>query len=298
MPVVKEKQLIPRYTLEQTSEQGHTSFEVRKAVGAVTQKKEMLFQPHRKDYYFFFLATGGISRHWIDFISYDVRPGNMYFTVPQQVHLKERGKPIDGICVAFTEEFLSLGDLRSFKDLAILQNPDNRHELLLSAADVSFLENILDQMLAEFQQQQDWQSSMLQSYLKIFLVHLSRLYVKQFPADVSASAGQQLVKRMKSLLDEHYASLHQVSDYARELNVTPGHLNDTIKAHTGRNATELIHERIVLEAKRALFHTELSVKEIGYQLGFDDAPYFNRFFKKRSGETPVAFRDLIREKYH
>ena len=103
---------------------------------------------------------------------------------------------------------------------------------------------------------------------------------------------------MKELLNEKYDSLHQVADYASLLHVTPGHLNDTLRLQTGRTATTLIHERIILEAKRALFHTPLSIKEIGYSLGFDDPAYFHRFFKRLTGTTPLDFRNAIREIHH
>jgi AraC-like DNA-binding protein len=156
----------------------------------------------------------------------------------------------------------------------------------------------MQQMLQEYVQEQGWQKSMLQSYLHIFLLYLSRLYDRQFPTGPTLNNGRLLVKRMKELLETEYARLHQVSDYARLLNVSPGHLNDTIKDHTGQSAITLIHDRILLEAKRALFHADVSVKEIGGQLGFDDAAYFNRFFKRVAGETPLQFRNAIREKYH
>lgn len=297
MYTVKEKTIIPHYSLEESSEKGSTLFEVREVKGGNGHPKPFLFLPHRKDYYFFFLVTRGYSRHWIDFISYDVHPGSMYFTLPHQVHLKERLEPVEGILVAFTEEFL-LQDRSMLKELPVLQNPDDRHEIVLSPADIHFLDNLMHRMLEEYVLEQNWQKSMLQSYLNVFLLYLSRLYTIQFPSDAIATNGRMLVKRMKALLETEYAKLHQVSDYARLLNVTPGHLNDTIKEHTGVSAIALIHERILLEAKRVLFHANLSVKEIGWRLGFEDAAYFNRFFKRVSGETPVQFRSNIREKYH
>ena len=297
MYAVKEKTIIPHYSLYESSEKGSTQFEVKETKAGTGHPKPFLFLPHRKDYYFFFLSKKGHSRHWIDFVSYDVKPGSLYFTLPQQVHLKERLEPVEGIMVAFTEEFL-LPDRTALKELPILQNPEDGHELNLTPGEMGFLDNLMQQMMQEYQQEQGWQKNMLQSYLSIFLVQLSRLYSRQFTSGPTVTNGRQLVKRMKALLETEYARLHQVSDYARLLNVTPGHLNDTIKDHTGKTAIALIHERLLLEAKRALFHANLSVKEIGGQLGFEDAAYFNRFFKRMAGETPLQFRGAIREKYH
>lgn len=287
------KQVIPHYPLRQTTQDGNNLFEIRE-ISAQFQHNSALFLPHRKGYYFFFLVKKGLNTHWIDFIHYPVRPGHLYMTLPGQIHLKERHLPVEGTLLAFSEEFLHIEGQPSWKQLPILQNKAEQHELPLSAQDMEFLDNLFASMLAEYRQHQDWKKSMLISYLRVALIYLSRRYTEVFPGGPAQVEDQSLIRRLKELLNEHYNSLHQVSDYARLLHVTPGHLNDTVRERLGRTATSLIHERIILEAKRTLYHTDLSVKEIGYALGFEDAAYFNRFFKRLTDETPTAFR----EKYH
>ncbi len=296
MYALRQRPAIPHYTLQQASQDGNSLFEIKEIDASSLRRNELLFQPHRKDYYLFFLVKKGSNRHWVDFISHDVNPGNLYFTLPHQVHLKERNAGLEGTLLAFTEEFLLLQEQTAWKKLPILLNPDGRHELRLSAEDMFFLNNLFTQILAEYSQQQEWKSGMLQSYLKIFLVCLSRIYSRDANLAPAPSNNKGLMKRLNELVGENYDSLHQVSDYARLLNVTPGHLNDTIREQAGRTATSLIQERVILEAKRALFHADLSVKEIAYSLGFGDAGYFNRFFKRLTGETPLGFRTAIREK--
>ena len=75
-------------------------------------------------------------------------------------------------------------------------------------------------------------------------------------------------------------------------------LGEVIKQQSGKTAIELIHERLMLEAKRMLFHTESSIKEIAFELGFEDASYFNRFFKRLGEQTPLAYRNSTRKMYH
>ncbi|MHA4811173.1 helix-turn-helix domain-containing protein [Flavitalea flava] len=254
--------------------------------------------PHRKDYYFFFLVKKGNHHHWVDFVHHEVQPGFIYFTQPHQVHLKEKNPPVDGTLLAFSDEFLATDEQTAWKKLPILRNPADWHSLKLEEQDINFLTNLFTPMLGEYGQPQDWTKGVLQSYLKIFLVYLSRLYTRQFNQSALPADGQSLVKRMKELIGEHYDSIHQVSGYAHLLNVTPGQLNDTVRANTDRTASDLIQERIILEAKKALFHAALNVQEIAYSLGFDDPAYFNRFFKRRTGETPVRFRNNMRENQH
>ena len=79
------------------------------------------------------------------------------------------------------------------------------------------------------------------------------------------------------------------------MHITPGHLNDVIKEVTGKNAKQFIDDRRILEAKRLLYWTEKPVKEIAWELGFDDAAYFTRYYKKETGELPTAFQRTVRE---
>jgi len=287
----RQKKNIPHYSLQRTAEEGSDLFQIKEVEGGSTPRPEYLFLPHRKDYYFFFLVKKGNNHHWIDFIRHEVSPGNIYFTVPHQVHLKEKEAALDGVLLAFTDEFILLHEQRSWKKLPILRNPDDLHELRPTQQEFNFINTLLIQMLAEYSQQQDWKKGVLQSYLKIFLVCLSRIYTRQSNTHPPPSNSRWLVKRFTELVNEKYESLHQVSDYAQLLHVTPGHLNDKVREQTSLTATTLIQERILLEAKRVLFHTELSVKEVGYSLGFEDAAYFNRFFKRLTGETPSLFRE-------
>ena len=92
------------------------------------------------------------------------------------------------------------------------------------------------------------------------------------------------------LTDQHFLDTTQVGKYADMLYVTPGHLNDLIKSMTGKTAKQLIDEKRVMEAKRLLFWGEHSVKEIAHHLNFEDDGYFNRYFKKHTGQTPALFQ--------
>jgi AraC-like DNA-binding protein len=88
-----------------------------------------------------------------------------------------------------------------------------------------------------------------------------------------------------------------VRDYARDLGVTTSHLNESLRLETGLTAGELIRARLLLEAKRLLLHSELTMAGIGYELGFEDPSYFSRFIRRELKTSPAEFRSLIRQKY-
>jgi AraC-like DNA-binding protein len=153
----------------------------------------------------------------------------------------------------------------------------------------------MQKMQAEFRTTHDWHNAMLLSWLRVLLIYTSRLYSEQFANKTSSE--RKILKKFQGLIDEHFSRRHQVSDYASFFKITSGHLSDIIKEQSGKTATELIHERIMLEAKRHLLHTEWSMKEIAFALGFEDAAYFGRFFKRIEGTTPATYRIDIRKKY-
>ncbi|MBC3784727.1 helix-turn-helix domain-containing protein [Spirosoma utsteinense] len=298
MIVDQEKDVaIRQYSLQESSSLGSSVFEITKAGGNLRKLRSNVFVPHRKDYYFLCLVKAGNSHHWVDFIPYTTQPNRLYFTSPQQVQVKEETEPMDVIILSFTEEYLQLDENHSLRQLPIIQNPENSHELKLLPDHVLFIEDLLGKMLVEFNAGQTWRTGMLHAYMSVLLIYLSRLYTEQYQADTT-SPDRTLLNRFRTYIDSRYHTLHQVADYADLLNLTPGHLNDRIKQQSGKTAIEHIHERLVLEAKRRLLHTNLSAKEIAWQLGFEDAAYFHRFFKRLAGNTPANFRTTIREMYH
>lgn len=100
-----------------------------------------------------------------------------------------------------------------------------------------------------------------------------------------------ILRDFNSLVAAQYARWHKVSDYADEIRISPKRLSQTIKSLTGKPAKAVIQDRLLLEAKRLLLHTELSVKEIAYQLGFEEPLHFSSFFKKKAGVSLSAFRN-------
>jgi len=288
---------IPKYHIEPDPVTGNKMFRVIKADCRTVHMRSDFLRPHRKDYYFFALVRQGNSRHWIDMVPYTLQPDTFYFTVPHQVHLKEESEPMTGTIIAFTEEFLSLDKSGTLKNMPIIQNPQNGHELRLSATDMAFLEDMMEKIHAEYQSHNDWQRSMLMAYMNVLVIYLSRLYNEQLVTD-ERLPSRSLLRKYLEKIEENYRELREVAAYADLLNISAGYLSETVKEQSGRPAIAHIHERLMVEAKRLLFHTDNSIKEIAFELGFEDASYFNRFFKRLANTTPLEYRTATREMYH
>ncbi|MDP9077515.1 MAG: AraC family transcriptional regulator [Bacteroidota bacterium] len=288
---------IPTYSLKEISMTGNSLFEILDMKGQYAQLPTVFLSPHRKDFYFLALVRQGCSRHWIDMVPYTLKRDTFYFTVPHQVHVKEKTVPSIGKIVCFTDEFLAIEENVSLRQLPIIQNLHNGHELTLTDENIIFIEDLVTKMQAEQAQKQDWRNGMLLSYLRVLLIYLSRLYKEQYEGE-EPSPDRLLLKKFRQLIEDQHTELHDVAAYADQLNISAGHLGDVIKQQSGKTAIEIIHERLVLEAQRLLFHTELSIKEIAWQLGFEDASYFNRFFKRLIADTPMNYRKQSRNMYH
>jgi AraC family transcriptional activator of pobA len=288
---------IPKYTLKQTSLSGNSQFEIVDLVCNYKMPLNVFLVPHRKDYYMLVFVTEGTSSHWVDMVQYTLKANTVYFTVPHQVQVKEQGSPLIAKMICFTEEFLAIEENELLRQLPIIKNLHNGHELNLKPDDLTFVNDLLNKMFAEYNHKQDWRNGMILAYLRVLLIYMSRLYNEQFGTEEFAD-DRVLLNKFRTLIEHHHKELHDVAAYAGMLHISAGHLSEVVKQQSGKTAIEHIHERLILEAKRLLFHTESSIKEIAFELGFEDASYFNRFFKRLSDQTPVLFRKGTRDMYH
>jgi AraC family transcriptional activator of pobA len=289
--------LLPKYPFEPDPASGHPSLRIHRNDNMTNYRKSDFLIPHRKDYYFMAFVKKGSSRHWIDMTPYDLQPDTFYFTVPHQVHLKESTQPLTGISLSFNNDFLASDSEGLLKSLPIIQNPHNGHALSLQEENLTIVEDLLNKILTEYHARETWQQPVILSYVKVLLVHLSRLYRQQFTEELPGS-DRTLLKNYLAHIEDAYRNLHEVTDYAALMNISAGHLSELIKQQSGLPAIAHIHERLILEAKRLLFHTDYAIKEIAFHLGFEDPSYFNRFFKRLTGDTPALFREKFREMYH
>ncbi|TDW47292.1 AraC-like DNA-binding protein [Flavobacterium sp. 270] len=176
--------------------------------------------------------------------------------------------------------------LNDFDFLKISGNP----KVSLQEKEANFVVSILNRLRIEYSENDAANLNIVQAYLMALFCELNKNTIK---TSKNISAAAFLTSKFKELIYEHIKTQHLVSYYASLLNVSPNHLNKSVKSETGKPATKWIEETILLEAKYLLFQTTLSVSEIAMQVGHEDVSYFSRFFKKHEGITPVQYRKLI-----
>ena len=134
-------------------------------------------------------------------------------------------------------------------------------------------------------------AGIIKLYLATFLAEMEQS--SDFRLRINFPAHERLTMEFKRLLNYHITKDRSVSYYASELNVTPNHLNKSVKVTLGKSASALIDEMLILEAKVLMQKNNLSVSDIAFETGFEDVSYFGRFFKKHTGFTPTEYRKMI-----
>ena len=245
-----------------------------------------LREPHRHHFYTFILITEGSGSHEIDFENYDLKPNRLFLIAPGQVHAWNKLNSVKGFVVLFNDSFVALAKGRKLMSAWPLFRPHLPNYKDLTIHEQNLWIEELKSMEQEVTSPDSFsQDSIFYSIGKL-LVRTSRLYLNQTPKNES----HDFLFTFQEQIEKHFLELRAPKEYAALLNITPNHLNSLSKKKSGKTAGELIRQRVLLEAKRLLAHTELSVAEIAYKLNFEDNSYFGRYFKKYTGQTPETFR--------
>ena len=163
----------------------------------------------------------------------------------------------------------------------------------LTPGEAEALVTLTNQMRDEIQARTDPDQDALISYLKIFLINASRIKLDQQKEAVGNQAASPLAIALREGIESHFRTIHGAAGYAGLLNSTTPTLNRLSKLHFGKTLTDLIADRLIIEAKRELYLTAKPVREIASELGYDDEFYFSRFFRKQTGVSPQTFRNTI-----
>lgn len=260
--------------------------------GAYLNRHEhSLHYAHRHSFFHVVLFTKGSGTHTIDFNQFNVRPYEIYFMIPGQVHSWHFEGEVDGYIINFSDTLF-----RSF-----LLNPNylERFHFFSGVSEESVCQLPIDvhgkvtQLFEEILMQTTHSKDGEIDMIKLLLMQLFLIVENSCKGNNKKSIRQSkqvLLRNFRRLIDQHYLSIKLPKEYADLLYVTPNHLNALCQDLLSKTAGELIRDRILLEAKRLLTNANMTISEIAYNLNFQDNSYFNRFFRKYVCVTPDEFR--------
>jgi len=253
---------------------------------------DRLMHPHRHDHFALFFVTAGQGGHLIDFEEYELQAGRVFLIAPGQVHVWRQHKGVKGFALLFTKEFFTL--TLQYKELRayLFFNNIYKHAYLdIDKETGNHLQGLLKSIENEYLHTRAYSQNIIRSYINIILFELIGIYEKSIPSSVEHHTVDTKIRQFEGLIDKNFKKYHLVADYASILHITPNYLNAICTRRKGKPAGEVIRDRIILEAKRLLTHSDKTITQIAYDLGFEDNSYFGRFFRKYCDQTPVRFRD-------
>ncbi|WP_163324024.1 AraC family transcriptional regulator [Draconibacterium mangrovi] len=248
--------------------------------------------PHRHDFFEVLYLQKGSGSHVIDGNKYDIEPPCIFFMSPGQAHKIEFSHDIDGFIFIFTADFYLLNQrnpnrLIEFPFFFTIRQ-DNPPLVLKDENDKLFLESLFKKGVNEIRRPEGYSIDILRSALDLILTTCASLY----PYDKNRwkGKGHIVVKKFFQLLEEHFHENLSVAQYADIMALTPNHLTQTVNQLTGKTSSQIIKSKQIIEIKRLLVHTNLSVSEIAVKMNFPDQSYFAKFFKREVGLSPLQFR--------
>jgi|GEM_PF-173220 len=236
----------------------------------------------------------GSGSFLVDLQQYTIEEGAIYCFTPGQLRLFQAVGELKGYYISLSPEFLYMAENQiDFSFLALQYNDGKNLPVIHTDKEMKYeLEDILVKMIKEMGNYFFLRTEILQGLLKIFMIYLSRGFdLKR--EDCTVDKDTLKVKRFMDLLKKNFTTHKMVADYARELCLTPSHLNKIVKKVSGFPASYHIQQQIILEAKRQAIYYGLSMKEVASSLGFDDYLHFSKFFKNNSGMNFTCFKNTM-----
>lgn len=295
----KEKQKINEYHLNR-HQPDKPQFAIYDLAAYLHKYQGDTTRPHIHSYYQVIWFKKGTGSHFVDFKEYEVFDNAIFFIAKNQVHYFDHNTAYQGYLLHFNEEFLVQKDSETdfFLKCNLFNNPYQQPSCCIGKGIDDVLEEYILQIKRELENEELFgKEELLRIYLKAFLLQVQRRKnefddssePKPFVLD---EKRQQLIQFV-NLVDEHYNKGLSVAEYAKQLFISTRTLSELTSQQLNKTPSQMIQDRIILEAQRLLLYSSLNINQVGYRLGFDDPSYFVKYFKKHTSFSPSEFRKSV-----
>ena len=247
---------------------------------------------HRDDHYIFFLLKKGSGSMMIDLQKVDMKTGQLYYILPAQVHHHIRTNRAEGWFLAIDTSLVPAECRIVFEGKLNLQLP-----CILQPALLKQYLDVLSLLHERYSgaNKARFDTLVIRALLQSFLAMAANAYDDLPEPNQTLSRPAELSRQFRMLMTENIRSIKSPSGYSTRLNVSESYLNESVRRITGFSIRYWIQQEILLEAKRLLYYSEFNVRQISYELGYEDPSYFSRFFRKAAGMSALEFRALYRK---
>ncbi|MDO5980660.1 AraC family transcriptional regulator [Flavivirga spongiicola] len=256
------------------------------------KNKDFFHKPHRHDFFLCVLFSKGSGIHEIDFNRYTIKPGSVYFLRPGQTHYWQFDNQPEGYIFFHTQNFYELHFSKSkLEQFPYYYSYKNTPTLHMDSNETKRIELIFGNINDEYRKNLPYKKQKIASLINMAYIDLARHY-STFEAtkDITSVTYIETLRSLERSINIHYKVEKSAKFYASKLNITPKHLNRIVKTTLGKTTTDLITERVILESKRLIVHSNNSLFTISETLGYQDYAYFSKVFKLKTDLTPLEFK--------
>jgi AraC-like DNA-binding protein len=262
------------------------------------EKNCFLGQLQRNKYFSLIWVKEGQGKVKTGFSEFNFQENSLLTFAPFQPYLISTENPIKGIVINFHAGFIFADQPEKEKAFkTVLYNSVTQPPFVqINGSSITAFDMLCEKIEAEIQDTLMAQHDLLDAYLRILLINTFRLKLEQQQVEAANPAAVKepyILQKLINAIEENFKAKHSPSDYAAMLYVTAKTLGKVSKAYYNKSISSIINDRIITEAKRELYLTNKAIKEIAYELGYEDEYYFSRFFKVNTQVSPQKYREMI-----
>lgn len=292
-----DHQNIPKFAIpvEEKSHGKDLEFEIFDVKPFWNKHSADMMTPHRHSFYQIIWLTKGKGDHYIDFRGYPYNENTLFFVAKEQIHYFDKNIPY-GHIMHFNDSFLQTtpGDLDIYLMFDVFNTYGSRPNVEPRGKDLLQFQMLLGLILEEYEKGTQFGRNAVLGYLiNSFLILAQRIKERIDNHNNSTRPKHYNFLEFRNLLEKQFKNNLSVRDYAEKLNISPKQLNIICRENVDKTPLKIIRERTILEAKRFMFHSEMNIQQIAFDLGYDDPFYFSRMFKKETGMSPTGFRENL-----
>lgn len=268
-------------------------FEILDVTFLYKHHRDLLIRPHRANFYHIIWFESGSGTHLVDFMPVELKSNSLLFVGKNKVQRFDPHGKYKAKAILFTDQFFckSDSDVKFLRNTVLFNDLFENNQIEITKSETEF-GALVGMMQAELERTKDhFQPDLLRNLLHNFMLLAERSKRSHAFTELKKGADLDYTILFKDLLEVHFRARKQVSYYAWELSVTEKRLNRATSKILGATPKEMIDDRLLLEAKRLLSHTDSSIKAIGFELGFEEPTNFIKYFRKHAHCTPIEFRE-------
>ncbi len=266
------------------------SFYVRKFSEHLKENK-FVKKPHAHNFYLVLVITEGKGKHVIDFTEYEVAAGSVFILSPGQIHQWILSKDVEGYILFFAKEFfLHDFDTNRLNRFPFFNSTFSSPFFKLNEGQTDSILQKYHLMCTEYRNRKTDFQDIIRMYLNAMLMELTRYYPEKKKGKYTLPYDIVQLNKFEALVDKYFRLHRPLSCYAERMHISERQLSYLCKKTINKKPSEIIAERTILEAKRLIIHSSLSIAAISEELNYNDSSYFIRLFKKVTKQTPEQFR--------